>query len=179
MTSDSMEVIPFVPIEINDVDKGVRSGYNGVFSMVCNTGDKITFGGFGYQKQSFIVPTNLKSSHYSLVLFLNHDTFYLPTVIFRQEVPSGRDFDYAFRYWDMDEDLMMVGKRNATTNDMEYQTFALPASGAESQSRAFNQIHMNAGRQNMTPSINLLAVPEFLGAWRRGDLKRKTYKQPK
>lgn len=179
MTSDSMEVVPFIPIKINHQDDGIRSGMNGVFSFVCNKGDEVSFGGIGFEEQTIKIPSDLKGAHYTMVLFLNHDTFYMPTVIFRQEIPSGRDFDYAFRYWDMDEDMIMVGRRNATTNNMEYQLYALPYSGAEAQTNYFNQMHLQNARQNMTPSLNLLKVPDFLNAWRRGDLKRKTSKDYK
>lgn len=178
MTSDSLEVIPFIPIKVNTNELELRSNYDGVFSFLCNRGDKITFGGEGFEEQTFVVPTTLKGAHYSLVLFLNHDTFYLPTVIFRQEVPTGRDFDYAFRYWDTEEDLLIVGRRNATTSDMDYMMYALPMSGAESQSNYINQMHLQGTRQNMTPSVNLLKVPSLINSWRKGELRRKMAPQP-
>jgi hypothetical protein len=173
MTSDSMDVVPYISIQINSEDYYERSNYNGVFTLVCKKGDTLSFSGMGFATKSFVLPTTLKGSHYSMVQFMNQDTFYLPDVIFRQEIPTGRDFDYAFRYWEFDEDLIIVAKRNTSTNQMEYQQFHLPKSGDEAQSAYLKNMNDRTGYNNIMPTINLLRVPEFLNAWRNGKLKKK------
>lgn len=173
MTSDSLDIVPYITIRINSADYTERSNYNGVFSLVCRRGDTLNFSGMGYEQKSFVLPKNLKGAHYSMVQFMNQDTFYLPEVIFRQEIPYGRDFEYAFRYWDFDDDLIIVAKRNTSTNQMEYQQYVLPRSGAEAQSAYLSNMSNRSGYNNIMPTVNLLRVPEFLNAWRTGKLKRK------
>jgi hypothetical protein len=177
MTSDSMEYVPFVSIQINKKDKGDRSNFNGVFSIVCRKGDTLSFNSQGYETKEFIVPKSIKGTMYNMVQFMNHDTFYLPTVIFQQEMPTGRDFEYALRYWDMDDDMMMVAKMNTSTNKMEYLMYSLPKTGTEMRGTQMLNDFKNSSFNNLNKSqINLLKVPDFINAWKRGELKRKDYK---
>ncbi len=174
MTSDSLENVPFVKIGINNQDKGDRSNYNGVFSLLCHKGDTLSFESKGYDTKYFVVPKNLKGNQYSMVQFMDQDTYYLPAVIFRQELPVGRDFEYAFRYWEFDEDIFMVARKNTSTDEIEYQMFTVPLSGAEAQSSQMRQDFQNASYRGLAPNgINLLRVPDFINAWRKGNLKRK------
>ena len=173
MTSDSLETVPYIAIQVNTDDYYGRSNDQGVFSVVCKRGDTLNFSGVGFGSKKFIIPKDLKGAHYAMVQFMNQDTFYLPEVIFRQEIPQGREFDYAFRYWDFDDDMMVVAKRNTSNNQIEYQKHHLPMAGNEAQQKYNNYMYYRSSMTNQIPTINLLRIPEFLNAWKNGDLKRK------
>ena len=92
MTADSLRAVPDVTITVKNKNRGVESGFNGVFSLVCYKGDTLQFSSLGFRSKEFIVSKNLEGQYFSLIQLMVQDTFYLPETIIRP-LPSKEGFD--------------------------------------------------------------------------------------
>jgi len=176
MTADSLMSVPYVTIELKGKNRGDVSSNEGVFSLVCNKGDVLVFSSLGYKEKEFMVPADITGNHFSMIQLMTQDTFYLPETIITDYFPSGAEFDYAFKYWDLHEDMFMVAKRNVDEKTMKYYYVMQPQSGSEAQSNYMRNASNNAVYYGQVPQQNImnpLKWAEFINAWKRGDFRKK------
>lgn len=177
MTADSLMAIPDVTIVVKNQNRGVHSGYNGVFSLVCAKGDTLEFSSMGYQTKEYIIPDTLQGQYFSLIQLMVQDTYYLAETIIRPNLPSTpEEFEYAFKYWDIPDDPYMTAQRNTSPAIMNMMIQNMPKSGGEQQSYYQNQQAQRAyyyGQQHPMGVMNPLKWNEFFNAWKRGDFRRK------
>lgn len=176
MTADSLMAVPYVTIDIKNRDRGDVSSFEGVFSIVCRKGDVLVFNALGYKEKEYKIPTELQGQHFSMVQLMTQDTFYLPETIITDNLPSGAEFDYAFRYWDLHDDMYMIAKQNVGDKKLRYYYVTQPQSGREAQSNYMRTSANNAVYYGQAPAQNImnpLKWAEFINSWKRGDFRKK------
>ncbi len=175
MTADSLRAVPDVTITVKNKNRGVESGFNGVFSLVCYKGDTLLFSSLGFRSKEFVVSKKLEGQYFSLIQLMVQDTFYLPETIIRP-LPSKEGFDYAFRYWNIPNDKYEIARKNTDAYLLRVLAYTLPIDGHNAQSRMQQQLANDAvyyGMQKPMNILNPLAWGEFFDAWKRGDFRRQ------
>lgn len=175
MTADSSSPVAYTSVMIRNLNRGDITTERGVFSIACYKGDTLDFNAMGFKEKSYVVPTDAEGKFISIVQYLPHDTFYLDEVVIKDYLPqNAEEFQYALRYWDLDQDMYYTALNNINPNNLNVLIKSLPKSGAEVQS--FNQ---RAGANSATYSPyqttgqlgNPLKWAEFIKAVRNGDFK--------
>ncbi len=175
MTADSLRAVADATILVKNKNRGVESGYTGVFSIVCYKGDTLEFSCIGFRSKEFVVPKDIKGQYFSLIQLMVQDTFYLPETIIRP-LPSKEGFTYAFQHWRVPSDQYELARRNTDAYIMRALAYTLPRDGHESQSRVLQQQAKDAvyyGQQQPMNILNPLAWGEFFEAWKRGDFRKQ------
>lgn len=175
MTADSLRAVSYATIQVKNQDRGVNASLLGVFSIVCYKGDTLEFTCTGFRPKEFIVPTDLKEQHYSLIQLMVQDTFYLPETIIRP-LMSREEFNYAFQHWRIPNDYYEKARRNTNSYIMRALAYTLPHDGGEAQSRTQAQMAKQAVYYGQRQPMNIfspLAWGEFFESWKRGDFRRK------
>src|SRR5690554_1440810 len=171
MSADSIEAVPFVTVSVKNQNRGVVSNQYGIFSLVCYKGDTLIFSSIGYRSQEVKVDPKITGRFINLIQLMVQDTFYLPETVINP-IPKGKAFDYAFKYWDIENDPYVIAKKNTNAEVMSYLRNTLPKSGRENQAvyqmrEATNTFYY--GQQKPMNILNPLKWNEFLNAWKRGD----------
>lgn len=175
MTADSSSPVSYTSVMIRNLNRGDITTDRGVFSIACYKGDTLDFNAMGYKEKSYVVPENAPGKFISIIQYLPQDTFYLDEVVIKDYLPQNADeFQYALRYWDVDQDMYYTALNNINPSYLNTLINTLPKSGAEVQS--FNQ---RAGATKATYSPyqttgqlgNPLKWAEFIKAVRNGDFK--------
>ena len=58
VSGDSLSTVPYANILIQNKQLGTISNFNGFFSFVAEAGDTLVFSCIGYQKETFIIPSD-------------------------------------------------------------------------------------------------------------------------
>jgi len=175
MTADSLRAVPDVVITVKNKDRGVLSNDHGLFSIACEKGDTLQFTALGFRSKEYPISTAIKGKYFNMVQLMVQDTFYLPETIIKP-IPSGKAFDYAFKYWDIGEDQYELAKENMNEEAMWRLMQTLPKNGAENQSAYQRQQAQSAYYYGQVRRMNILNPfkwNEFFEAWKRGDFRKK------
>lgn len=175
MTADSLQAVPDVAVMIKGKDLGTYSNGKGMFSLVCEKGDVITFSQMGYKTVQYQVPTYVTSKYISAVQLMVQDTFYIPETIINPYSPR-EDILYALKYGGVPDDGYSTMQRNTNTGTMAFLMQTLPRSGPENQQiyqtkQAYQATYY--GQQAPIGIFNPLKWNDFFQSWKRGDFKRK------
>ncbi|MDA0196015.1 MAG: carboxypeptidase-like regulatory domain-containing protein [Bacteroidetes bacterium] len=152
---DSINGVPGVHIYVPKAGRGTTSNIYGYFSMPVLEGDSVVVSAVSYRKQNFKVPHNHQTESFTIVIELESDTTYLPTIhifpwpteeLFKEailalELPDQRNYNamsqslspetLAQMYWDLPMDGSMnhryfVDQRfTANANRFMYPTLSL------------------------------------------------------
>lgn len=174
MTADSLRAVPSVTVTVKNKDRGTYSGAQGVFSLVCSKGDTLNFTAVGYRSKDFVVP-DVEGRYFNIIQLMVQDTFYLPETIIRP-IPYGEEFDYAFKYWEIEDDKYEIARKNTNKRAMLYLLANLPRNGGENQAIYQRQQGVEAtyyGQQKPVGIFNPLKWNEFFQSWKRGDFRKK------
>ncbi len=176
MSADSIDAVPFVTVSVKNQNRGVVSNQYGIFSLVCYKGDTLIFSSIGYRNQEVKVDPKITGRFINLIQLMVQDTFYLPETVINP-IPKGKAFDYAFKYWDIENDPYVIAKKNTNAEVMSYLRNTLPKSGRENQAvyqmrEATNTFYY--GQQKPMNILNPLKWNEFLNAWKRGDFRNQS-----
>jgi hypothetical protein len=175
MTADSLRAVPDVTILVKNKNRGVESGYMGVFSIVCYKGDTLEFSSIGYRSKEFVISKDLPGNLFSMVQLMVQDTFYLPETIIRP-LPTKEEFNYAFQNWNIPNDQYELARRNTNAYVLRALSYTLPRDGREAQAR-LQQEQARAvvyyGQQQPMNILNPIAWGQFFEAWKRGDFRRQ------
>ncbi len=175
MTADSLRAVPDVTVLVRNKNRGVESGYMGVFSIVCYKGDTLEFSCIGYRPKQYIIPRDLPGNLYSMVQLMVQDTFYLPETIIKP-LPTKAEFNYAFENWHIPNDQYELARRNTNAYVLRALSFTLPRDGREAQARLQQEQARAAvyyGQQQPMNILNPIAWGQFFEAWKRGDFRRQ------
>ncbi len=77
---DSNSVIPGVHVYVPKNGRGTTTNPYGFFSLPVREGDSIVFSSVGFRKQSFVVPSNRKSTSLKKMIVLERDVTFLEDV---------------------------------------------------------------------------------------------------
>jgi hypothetical protein len=175
MTADSLRAVPGTTVLVKNKNRGVISGDQGVFSIVCYKGDTLQFSALGFTSKDFVVPTNLQGQYHSVIQLMVQDTFYLPETIIRP-LPTKDQFDYAFRNWKIPDDKYEIARRNVDALTLRAIAFTLPRDGRENQAILQGMYAQDAVYYGQVKPVNVLDPlrwAEFYEAWKRGDFRKK------
>ncbi len=175
MTADSLRAVPDVTVLVRNKNRGVESGYMGVFSIVCYKGDTLEFSCIGYRPKQYVIAKDLPGNLYSMVQLMVQDTFYLPETIIKP-LPSKEEFNYAFENWHIPNDQYELARRNTNAYVLRALSYTLPRDGREAQARLQQEQARAAvyyGQQQPMNILNPIAWGQFFEAWKRGDFRRQ------
>jgi hypothetical protein len=178
MTADSLGYLPYVTVNILNRDRGTVASNLGVFTLIAYTGDTIEFSSVGYRDKKYVIPRDLLENRYSIVQLMVQDTFFLPETFIRPG-PSKERFDYAFKYWDIPDDMYETARKNTDKQYLALLSKNLARDGQEAQNIVINNIIDRNNWQGQRPPQNIfspLAWSDFIKAWKRGDYRRKKNK---
>ena len=173
--SDSTNGVPGVHIYSPVSGRGTTTNPYGYFSAPFLMGDSVVVSSLGYEKQSFIVPSD-KGNSVSVVIELRQDTTFLeeiqvfpyPTEELFKEAILALELPYA-------EDLNSLD--DFLREDVLRRTFWQLEPSAAANHRFFMEQQFQATQQRFqipaNPLLNPLAWSRFIRSIKRGDLKRK------
>lgn len=181
LTADSSSPIAYTSVMIRNLNRGDITTDKGLFSMACYKGDTLDFTAMGFKDKSYVIPRDVEGKFISIVQLMPYDTFYLDETVITDNLPkTAEEFEYALRYWDIDQDMYYTALKNMNSNYLEFLMKNLPKSGAEVQS--FQQ-RTSAERATYSPYQttgqlgNPLKWAEFIRAVRNGDFKSSPEKK--
>src|SRR5690606_13971505 len=131
-TADSLRAIPDVAIAVKGQNRGTYSSPQGVFSLAVVPGDTLAFTAIGYRDKEYAIPVDIEGKYFNMVQLMVQDTFYLPETIIRA-LPSGAEFDYAFKYTEVPDDQSAIAERNSGVKVLSYLMTTSPKNGRENQ----------------------------------------------
>lgn len=176
LSSDSLIGLEDVNIRVKGRIFGTVSNVQGIFTLVTHPGDTVLFTRIGYKRNEYVVPRNLKSKLYSMIITLTADTFTVSTVIVTPFISSAL-LPYYFATLNLPEDEMdVLARRNLESELLRKQAAALGADGAENQDYIIRQEAAKYYYAGQAPPINILnpfAWAQFIKAWKNGDFKKK------
>jgi len=175
MTADSLRAVPGSTVLVKNKNRGVISSEQGVFSIVCLKGDTLQFSALGFSSKDYVVPENIPGQYFSMIQLMVQDTFYLPETIIRP-LPTGDQFDYAFRNWKIPDDKYEIARRNVDALTLRALAYSMPRDGRENQAVYQGMIAQNAvyyGQVKPVTVLDPLKWAEFFEAWKRGDFRKK------
>ncbi len=175
MTADSLRAVPNATVLVRNKNRGVLSGQQGVFSIVCYKGDTLEFSALGFAAKSYVIPSNIRGQYFSMIQLMVQDTFYLPETIIRP-LPTKEQFDYAFSHWRIPDDKYEIARRNTDALTLRAIAFSLPRDGRESQALYQTSLAQNAvyyGQVKPITVLDPLKWAEFFEAWKRGDFRKQ------
>lgn len=176
LTSDSLEVLPFVTI-INERDhRGAYTDLEGYFTLIAQKGDTLKFLYIGYKTSYYVVPDTLSRQKYSMVKLMTEDTTYLDEAVIRA-LPTRDVFDYYFVRADIPDDDAERARRNLEREQLKEQADKMGSDGPEMGKRHMArqaEQYYYAGQLPPNNLLNPFAWKKFFEAWERGDFKKKS-----
>ncbi len=176
LSSDSLIGLEDVNIRVKGRIFGTISNMQGIFTLVTHPGDTVLFTRIGYKRNEYVVPNNLKSKLYSMIITLTADTFTVSTVIVTPFISSAL-LPYYFATLNLPEDEMdVLAKRNLESELLRQQAAAMGADGPENQDYMIRREAAKYYYAGQAPPINILnpfAWAQFIKAWKNGDFKKK------
>src|SRR5690606_1002245 len=105
LTADSSSPIAYTSVMIRNLNRGDITTDKGLFSMACYKGDTLDFTAMGFKDKSYVIPQDVEGKFISIVQLMPYDTFYLDETVITDNLPkTAEEFEYALRYWDIDQD---------------------------------------------------------------------------
>jgi len=170
-----------VHVYIPKAGRGTATNNVGFFSVPTVTGDSVVISAVGYKKRYIRIPNNLTESAYSVVIELKEDFAQLPMV----EVypyPTEELFKQAFLALELpDEKEQKAIQRNLDQDMLNRMMYENPTVEPGAAFRySMNQQAYYAANRNFFPTnplLNPFAWANFIKSIKRGDLKKKKWKE--
>ncbi len=177
--NDSINGVPGVHIYVPAAGRGTTTNAYGYFSLPLLKGDSVVVSAIGYEKRSFIVPSD-RGNSVSVVVELESDTTYLeeiqifpyPTEELFKEAILALKLPYADELNNIDELL---------NSDVLERAYWQLEPSASANHRYFTEQQFRATQTRFQiPGLSLLdpiAWSKFIKSIKNGDLKRKRKKK--
>lgn len=175
VSTDSLRGLPFVTVKIKGLNKGTLSDASGFFSFVARKGDTIQFSFIGMKDASYIIPTSLTKTRYSIVQPMSEDTLLLPETVIHSW-PSPEEFNYYFVKANVPDEYGNTARYNLRRKPLYTLGSAMIMDGRENQTYAAQQAANKYYYNGQLPPQRLFdpfAWSQFFNAWKRGDYKKK------
>ncbi len=177
VTGENSVGIPGVNFFIPKAGRGVRTNGYGYFSIPTLAGDSAMISAVGFKKQWYLVPNDDRQS-ISVVVFLQADTTQLPVIeVF--PFATEKDFKDAFLSLKLPESDMDNMRRNLDERTLARMRYEMPMTGSMNHTYFMNQQIAKSENRGFAPTLQLLnpfAWGRFIESVKRGDLKRKEWK---
>lgn len=175
MTSDSLRALQNVFIYEQGSGRGTLSNYKGFFSFAAVTGDTIVFSSVGYERERYIIPTELTDDRYSIIQLMTTDTIFLAeTIIYPW--PTKEEFREAFLTLEVPDDDYEIARKNLENEMLKEMGLALAYDGdmnADYQTKQLIQKIYYTGQNPPITIFNIFNWIKFFDAWKNGDFKQK------
>lgn len=178
MTADSLKGLPSATIELKQKGRGTIANDHGVFSIVVEPGDKVSFSYVGYKPVEVTIPTNLKNDQYSLIQLMTEDTVYLPATVIRTHKPL-RQLEWEFVHTEVPDDNAEIARKNLDYYSRRALAASLPMDATEVYQMRMNSSTFYNNYQGSGPPINIVsptAWKSFVESWKRGDYRNSRRK---
>jgi CarboxypepD_reg-like domain len=170
--------IPHVALYLPKGGRGVTTNEYGYFSVPCLQGDSIVISAMGFQRQYYKVPVDDRQS-ISVIIYLKEDPYELPTVEV-MPYPTEELFKEAFLALKLPEEDQNQMRKNLDPRVMDKLRFEMPMDGSMNHTYFLQQQVAKIESRNLSPTTTQLTNPfawaSFIQSVRRGDLKKKKYK---
>jgi hypothetical protein len=171
---DNKTSIPFASVYVKNRNDGDIANYDGVYSVVCYSGDTLLYSSIGFKDKIFVVPT-VEDYYLKKIIYLENDITQLPEVIVKP-YPTPEEFPYAFINEKIPDDMLEIARKNleqAYLREIEssVRTDAYGSAAAAFRADSYKSYFRN---QSMPQNIfNPFAWAQFFKALKRGDFKKK------
>jgi len=169
--------VPGVHIYVERAGRGTATNHVGFFTMPTIIGDTVTISAVGYAKQRLIVPER-DDIGFTVLIDLKEDTTFLPVIeVF--PYPTREIFEEAFLALNLKDERMENMERNLNKDRLLQMYMDMPMDGSSNHRNFMNQQMYQHSNRNFAPSFSFLnpfAWAEFIKSVRRGDLKKKEYR---
>lgn len=177
VTGENSVGLPGVHFYIPKAGRGVSTNAYGYFSIPTLAGDSAIISSVGFKKQWYVVPNDERQS-ISVVIYMQADTTQLPVVeVF--PFATEKDFKDAFLSLKLPESDMEHMRRNLDENTLARMRYEMPMNGSMNHTYFMNQQISKIENTRFAPTNQLLnpfAWARFIESVKRGDLKRKEWK---
>jgi len=174
---DNATSIPYASVGIKNKNDGDIANYDGVYSVVCYTGDTLIYSSIGFKDKVFVVPF-VQDYYYKKIIYLENDVTQLPEIVVKP-YPTPEEFPYAFVNEKIPDDMLEIARKNleqAYLREIEssVRTDAYGSAAAAFRADSYKSYFRN---QSMPQNIfNPFAWAQFIKALKRGDFKNKKKK---
>ncbi|MBE8714205.1 hypothetical protein [Sphingobacterium hungaricum] len=175
--------VPYVTVRNTSYgDQTFSATHEGYFSFVAHVGDTISFSSVGYETLTFVIPET-NSDKYTAHIEMKSMVTELPAVTVGPPFPyaSIEEFTIAFLALNLNDDDIMMAKKNLSQQALSTLALIMPRSAEEIQSQTNVQRHSNlsnkAINQNFAnPLLNPFAWGALIDQIKRGDYSREKLK---
>jgi hypothetical protein len=179
LDQDSLTAIPYVSVIVKGTRRGTVSDFYGFFSIVCSPGDELEFSSVTHKSRSYKIADTTRQKYSYVIQLLTKDTVQLQNVDV-YPWPTREDFRRAFMALNLNESDAERADRNMSRNELSYLERTQPTSPTESYKYVMQSYYTKVYTAGQSPQMQLLnpvAWAEFIDAWRKGKLGKKS--QPK
>ncbi|MFT5970840.1 MAG: hypothetical protein ACI8ZO_001357 [Flavobacteriales bacterium] len=146
--STNPKPIPFAHILNVNRSEGTITNGEGFFSLVVAEGDTILFSAIGLKNNTFIVPSPLEESDYTLIQFMEQDTVMLETINL-SPWPSKEEFNQAFLDLELPTDDLLRARKNITQSAIRQLSSNIPMDANMNYKNTINQYNSYLYNQGM------------------------------
>lgn len=173
---DSTSGVPGVHIYVPIAGRGTTSNVYGYFSMPVLEGDSVVVSAVSYRKQNFKIPYNNQTASFTVVIELESDTTYLPTIqIFPW--PSEELFKEAILALELpDQRNYNAMSESLSPERLAQMYWDLPMDGSMNHRYFVDQRFAANANRYMYPTLSLLnpaAWAQLIKSIKKGDFKSK------
>ena len=178
VSGDDQVGVPGVNIYIPKAGRGTNTNLYGYFSLATMAGDSAIISAVGFRKQFYLVPDDGRQA-ISVIIYLRADTLMMPEIeVF--PYPTEELFKQAVLSLNLPQEELNNMRRNldpAVINKIRYNT----GMGGKENYRAYmSQEILRQETRYSQPTLQLInpfAWQRFIKSVRRGDLKKKEYRE--
>lgn len=174
-----MKAYIFIP----SAGRGTLSDESGFFALAVFPGDSIVFSYLGFQRQYHVIPKRLADESYSAIVMLKEDVKTLAEVKV-YPYATEEEFKKAFLEMKLPDQNDREALARSTNKEYLLQMMAITPMSSASNYRYYMDQQMFArdgiaNRNSITamPFLNPFAIASFFNSIKKGDLKKKEYRQ--
>ncbi len=163
--------------------RGTLSDESGFFALAVFPGDSVVFSYLGFQKQFHIIPKRLADESYSAIIMLKEDVKTLAEVKV-YPYATEEEFKKAFLEMKLPDENDRESLAKNTNKEYMLQMMAITPMSSASNYRYYMDQQMfgregiaNKNTLTSMPFLNPFAIASFFNSVKRGDLKKKEYRQ--
>ncbi len=174
VTGENLTPLPYTNIIINE-STGTSSDESGYFAFKADKNDTIIFSAVGFKNGRFIVPGDLKGTHYSIVQIMTNDTIYLrETIIYpwKSYEEFGEEL-VTMQPPPTDDDRARANLEQAQLYERYTNIFMDGEANYKYQQQLYSEKAYFGGQIPPYQIFNAFAWIEFVNSWKRGDYKKK------
>lgn len=173
----NLSPVPFVTVAVENSKRGSYANYEGLYSIVVQKGDTLSFTAVGFERVDFPVPSDLEGLRYTVNIRMKATDIDLDEVVIFPW-PSREHLKIEFLAMDPGNALRLedVARKNLEQEKLLAMGEEMRMDGNENadyylrkQARDFSY----QGQVAPQPIFNPVAWSQFFQAWKRGDFRNQ------